>query len=405
MTPPDHEGVATVQPDPVVAAMLTRLPVPDHADGFWEHLEASLDSTPGLPVRPLVAPEPDGDRPANDGRQVVIPDPVADAPKPAPTTAARPLAAAATPAPAPVPAATPMHPFTTGLLALGAAAAAVVAVIAGITLMRDADGSLPQAADRSEEQPGGATSTAAKVTGTTAAPASPTPPEQPGLSQVEGEPSTPEDAATTFVAAVDDGATDRAFALLAPGSQATAGDPGQISGLTTLSTGDYGTLRDAVDLEIARIPVGRAGGGEVGVVVLDGMVQLDTGRARTTLELPYRTDGAGLVRVDPWSPGSGVTSPIEYTSPVPVDGEAIAYGTILEVEPDVGVEALLPRWARSAVLSVDGEVVQRATYEPDADRIIRFDPQAPLAPGIHRVTVAALGGDHVTASSLLLKAR
>jgi hypothetical protein len=73
------------------------------------------------------------------------------------------------------------------------------------------------------------------------------------------------------------------------------------------------------------------------------------------------------------------------------------------------------------VLSVDGEVVSEldlaatgadpedAAADPDnaapgSTPTIRFEPAAPFARGVHRITVVAAGDGRVTAASLLLKA-
>jgi hypothetical protein len=385
---PGSEG-SEVEPDAIVSTMLRKLPVPEHRPGFWEHLEAQLDTTPGLPVRPLVAPAPVRVRSAPPVQHAPVSHaPVSQAPVPQPLLPAG------------------IRRGSNVALSVLAAAAAVVAVVAGVTLVRDdsrpgLDAAGPSAGSAEGDDP------PKEFTGTTAAPALPAPAGVPApapLETVPDEPTTPEDAAATFVAAVNEGSTERAWGLLGRVSQRSWGDPTAFAGSASeLAGGAYGMFRTAVDLDVSLIPV-QGGGRKAGVVVLDGVIDLDGVRARQTLELPYRGEG-GALRLDPWAPGSGAESPIQFTSPVPVDGAPVHYGTVLEIDPSVGVEALLPRWATVAVMTVDGYRVERVTFDGAADRIVRFDPEVPFAPGVHRVTVAAAGGSRLTAASVLLKAR
>jgi hypothetical protein len=176
---------------------------------------------------------------------------------------------------------------------------------------------------------------------------------------------------------------------------------------------------EASNLVVDEDPAG--GDAEVGVVVLDAVIRTDAGRFRRTVELPYRRDaGFGSYRIDLWAPGAGPDSPIEFTSPAPVDGTDVEYGTLLETERLAPVEAIVPSWADRAVLAVDGEVVQQLDSAGDAGTdsagqasaggaaagaAIRFEPPAPFVRGVHRITVAASGDGRVTAASMLLQTR
>lgn len=386
--------------DPVVVTMLRKLPVPDHGDAFWDELEVELRGgaearPPLVAARVEVAAAPAGADPG--GEDTVT----------APRTPATP------PPSAPILPGAVRRGSNVALLVVAAAIVAVVAM-AGFSLLRDDS--------REAATSGSGTTTPAsqvtlpQYTGTTAAPAQPggDPSPAPALEAVSGEPPSAEAAATSFVVAVVDGSPERAWELLAEPSRAHWGDPGALAaGASELVATGYGAFREAVTLDLATIVLDTApDGSEVGVVVVDGVVQLEGRRARRTLELPYRYEpGFGTYRVDPWSPGVGAASPIRFTAPIPADEGQVPYGTILRTDdPSIPVEALIPEWATSGVLAVDGEPVERFEPPPDdgtgADpvpRTLRFEPPEPFAPGVHRVTVAAAAENRVTAVTLLLR--
>jgi hypothetical protein len=396
------QGVAG---DPLVATMLQKLPVPEHDPEFWEQLDARLALEPP-PGRPAVQTEA-----ALPGSATVLP------PRSRSGGVRRPAGGPPrrlVSAPAPLLPPRMRRPSNLVIVLL-LAVAVVVVVVAVTTLIRDNTRGIigPTVPPATAAVEGGLPTDG--VTGTTAAPAGgETPPVT--IEAVVGEPADPVEAAASFVAAVNDGSIDRAWELLGPASQQQWGDLESFAAaLPELAEGPLGVLGGAMQMEAAQLVLDdpTPGAAELGVVVFDAVVRFETGRARRTLELPYRRDEAlDVYRVEPWSPGVGPDSPMEFISPVLPDGETVEYGTLLAADERAPVEAEIPEWAQVAVLAVDGQVVQRLELErapgtggpgDELQPTIRFEPPAPFAPGTHRLTVAAAGGDQVTAASMLLQ--
>jgi hypothetical protein len=424
--------------DPLVRAMLRKLPVPDHRPGFWDDLQVSLaGGAPGAVAVPTetvptetVPTEtvPTETVPTETVPTETVPAAGTGAPVPEPPVALRitdlPPDAAVQSDLAPVADRRRGRPRPSSvIMALTAAAAAVVVGVAATTLLRDAGtGDDVDTAASTEDAPdaeGEVAITApplpGEVTGTTAMAAHGT-----GTGTLEdvtdlayvAAPTSAREAAASFVMAVHGGDADAAWGLLGPASQAFWESRGRFgSALSELAEGRYGAFGEARGLTVSSLVLVSSGSGEAGVVVLDGIVDLDGDERRRTLDLPYRYRAdAGSWVLEPWGANGAWTSEeIGFRSPETVAGDAIG-GASDDADPDAGwptlaadgtVAVTVPQWVETATIAVDG--IELAAVAPSARGVVAVTPSAPFAPGLHRLTVAGIGPDGIAAATVLFR--
>jgi hypothetical protein len=405
-----------VPDDPLVRTMLRKLPVPDHRPGFWEDLQVSLAGGEHAPAAPTEAAP--GARP-----HALVPEPpvalrIAGLPEDPEALADVEVAPSADrrrgrPRPSSV------------VMALAAAAAAVVVGVAATTLLRgEGRGDDVDTAASTAEEPADADADAAitapplpgDVTGTTAMAAHGT-----GTGTVGDEvtdmaymaaPVSAREAAASFVVAVHEGDADAAWGLLGPASQAFWESRSRFaSALSELAEGRYGAFREARGLTVSSLVLVSSGSGEAGVVVLDGIVDLEGHERRRTLDLPYRYRAdAGTWVLEPWGANGAWTSEeIGFHAPETAAGDDGSGGSD-DGDPDAGwptlaadgtVEVTLPRWVETATLAIDG--VELAAVAPSPRGVVAVTPSAPFAPGLHRLTVAGIGPDGIAAATVLFR--
>jgi hypothetical protein len=254
-----------------------------------------------------------------------------------------------------------------------------------------------------------------EVTGTTAMAAhgtgTGTPEEVTDLAYVAA-PASAREAAASFVMAVHGGDADAAWGLLGPASQAFWESRGRFgSVLSELAEGRYGAFGEARGLTVSSLVLVSSGSGEAGVVVLDGIVDLEGDERRRTLDLPYRYRAdAGSWVLEPWGANGAWTSEeIGFRAPETVAGDD-GSGASDDADPDAGwptlaaegtVEVTVPRWVETATIAVDG--VELAAVAPSARGVVAVTPSAPFAPGLHRLTVAGIGPDGIAAATVLFR--
>jgi hypothetical protein len=405
--------------DPLVRTMLRKLPVPDHRPGFWEDLQVSLaGGAPATPLAPAAAPTETVA--ADRTRALVVQPPVlirgADGPAAPDDLADLETAPAAgrrrgRPRPSSV------------AMALMATAAAVVVGVAATTLLRDGGtaGDVDTAATTDDPaEPDDDAAIAApplpgEVTGTTAIAAHGTGTgtlgdEVTDMAYVDS-PVTAREAAASFVVAVHEGDAEAAWGLLGPASQAFWESRGRFaSALSELAEGRYGAFREARGLTVSSLVLVSSGSGEAGVVVLDGIVDLEGDERRRTLDLPYRYRAdAGTWVLEPWgAAGAWTSDEIGFRAPDTSPGEDGS--DTGDDDPEAGwptlaadatVEVTVPRWVETATIAIDG--IELAAMTPSSRGVVAVTPSAPFAPGLHRLTVAGIGPDGIAAATVLFR--
>lgn len=405
-----------VPDDPLVRTMLRKLPVPDHRPGFWDDLQVSLAGGAPAPV-------------ATTTEAVSAAPTTAPVPAPPVLDSTEPSRASGDPADVP-----DLEPFaaparrrgrprpSSVVMALMATAAAVVVGVAATSLLRDggtggdidtAATTTDDAVDPDDEAAITAPPLPGEVTGTTAMAAHGT-----GTGTLDDEvtdlayvadPTSAREAAVSFVVAVHEGDADAAWTLLGPASQAFWESRSRFgSSLSELAEGRYGAFREARGLTVSSLVLVSSGSSEAGVVVLDGIVDLEGEERRRTLDLPYRYRAdAGTWVLEPWGAnGTWTSEEVAFHAPETVAGE----DGRSDDDPDAGwptlaadgtIEVTVPRWVETATVAIDG--IELAAVAPSARGGVAVTPSAPFAPGLHRLTVAGIGPDGIAAATVIFR--
>lgn len=362
---------ADVQPDVVVRTALQRLPVPAHADDFWERLERSLD-----------AESLRGAATASNGRMTAVPGvaPLRDLER--------------DPALALVPGT--LRRTSNALLVAVAAAAVVVVALAGNTLLESRDGTQQVTSDN---EPLASAELDALLDD--AKPEAATP----STMSSAGEDASSK-AVLTWVDDLRAGHGDEAWSALGPGSKAHFGSQGAFEEQLTALAEGYGTWSGRQPEQVLITPVQADGDSTLAVVTLVGTVMVDGVEQHRADAFPVRvTDGQA--HLEPWA----FAGEMEVVVPedVPADG------TRPPVDPGEELIIVVPSGAQAPILRLDdGEAVicgeaegtELTDLEDTPGQRCAYLPQDGISAGEHTLTVAFLGADgtSISAASLLFDA-
>lgn len=365
MTDPD------VPPDGIVRTALQLLPVPAHADDFWEQLERTLAAESGQR------------EPATPARSVLVAEAV---PRPA-LVAASVVELKHDPALALVPGAL-RRPSNAVLVAVAAAAIVVVA-LAGNTVLEGRSGT-------KQVTSGGQSQASAELNALVAG-------SQPDAVTPNTMSADSEDASSEAVLAwVDDlrsGDGDDAWAAMGPVSQAHFGSQAAFEEqLTSLAEG-YGSWSGSDPVQVLITPLLASDGGTLAVVTLVGTVTVEG-------EQQHRADAFPVRVVD----GDATLEPFAFAGELEV--------VMPEDVPEGGVRppvasgeelvVVVPSDAEAPVLRLDdGETVvcgiaegtELTALEDMPGRRCSYLPAEGISPGEHTLTVAFLGSDGTSISA------
>ncbi len=368
-----------VPPDSIVRTALQLLPVPTHGDAFWARLEASLDAEEPLamPVEPV--------------RRVLLADPDADPRHAAP------------PGPTPVVELEHDHALhlvpptfrraSNALLAGLAAAALVVATIAGASLLeeqQDADVSSDDPADDPaletlvrNAQSGGTVTT---------------------ISARHEDASS--DAVLEWVDHLGAGDATAAWSAMGDTSQAHFASQAEFEGLMTDLAEGYGAWSAAEPDDVLVTPVSADDEGTIAVVTLVGTLDQEGTTEHRAEAFPVRIV-KGHVVLEPFASAGDLEVAIPERTSDDTSWESV--GT------DEELVFVVPGSAEAPVLRIDGgdTVIcgeADGTDLHDLDQApgqrCSYLPEGGFEPGPHTATVAFLGADgtSITAESILFDA-
>ncbi len=325
--------------DPVVSQALRRIPVPDHAEGFWTRLDQRLaEVTPG-------------DRSDHAGTD----------PRPAPNEARTGMRAA-------LPGGRRNRGGAVRLLAV---AALVAAALASVGLLRGRDGDVRRVE-------------------TAAPPATPAPTTSVPVS--DSPTGSPETTVTTWLDALGNGDVELAASLTGPRTVAYLDALGQdVEEYLVVAAEGYGSWASSPDRGTTEIDLATIDGTPVTVVVVTGTRTAEgTTEVRTDALPVVQADGAWLVEPVAFDPDVG--GRIEISSPPPS-----AQGGLGSLAPDGVVEVAAPGDGTFFFSLEDGEVAEVPGVAEDGAVRARWDPPGEL--GAHRqlLVVAYVDGDILTA--------
>ena len=363
---------ADLPPDAFVRTALQLLPVPDHAEGFWDRVSGAL-SAHQAPVRAV---------PARSGRSVV---PRADATSQGIVVfESIPLVPAAFRRP------------SNAVLAAVAAAAVVIVALAGTSLLNARTGTQKLSAS-GLAQPSRALD--ALVADAQAAPGTPT-----TLSSASEQASSA--AVLTWVQDVHAGHGRSAWAAMATASQTHFGSVGAFAAQLSTLAQDYVAWPGASPDQIFVTPVATDSTGSMAVVTVVASVTVDGQLRRRAEAFPVRVSG-GVARLEPF--GTHAMAEMVVPAVNPADGTVgtVAPGDHLVIVVPDGVAAPVIRLddgapkvcgqaAGTKLILLAGTDGQRCSYQP-ADGMRR---------GEHTLTVAFVGADgsSISAAALLFEA-
>lgn len=366
---------AEVPPDDIVRTALQLLPIPSHADDFWECLQCALDAE-GTVAEPAPA-----------SRSV----PVAAAAAPTPVAAPA-LEVERDPALALVPGA--LRRTSNALLVAVAATAVVVVALASNTLLEDRHGTNQLTSDDQASAELDALVDGAR-------------PDSATLSTMSADAeAASSDAVLAWVDDLRSGDSDDAWAAMGTLSQAHFGSQAVFEEqLTSLAEG-YGMWSGSDPDQVMITPVLAGEDGTLAVVTLVGTVTADG-------QQQHRADAFPVRVVD----GDAHLEPFAFAGEMEavVPGAAPSDGTRPSVEQGEELVIVVPSGAEAPVLRLDdGETVvcgmaegtELTELEDNPGQRCSYLPMEGIDEGEHTLTVAFLGpdGDSISAASLLFDA-
>lgn len=361
--------------DQVVRTALQLLPVPDHTPQFWTTLDAALDAEPvpsalepALAVGPPVA--------AVRALDAEPAPPVPDEPPPLVDLARDPALTVLPPA---------LRSRSNLVLSVVAVAAAVMVVVAGLTLVQQRGGSL----DTADVADGGGVAEAASTS-----------------AAVESPDSTAGDAVRAWIDALGKGDMATAWGSLAPGSRAAFGSQSAFAAEGSALAEGYGAWAGGTPDEVIVTPVASSGDGELVIVTLVGTVDQEGTRVRRAVAVPVRIQG-GSTALEPFA----FAGELDVVVPEPAgtsEGMAVvAKDDALVVVVPRGVAAPLVRLDAGAAM-VCGSAPGTELVEVDgaAGQQCTFRPKGGIRAGQRVLTVAFVSADGaaVSARSVLFEA-
>ena len=376
--------------DPFVAGALCTLTPPHHGQAFWADLERRLaeegdaPSIPALVLHPLVA---DTDTEAEADTEAEL-HPIAELTS-VEATSRRHRGA---------------RSRTRSRLLFPVSAAAALLLIGGVAVAnRTNDGHVVGVtAATGRTDPGTGAQTKDPVT--TAARAAQ--PRHPGTTRrgatggqaaIQDEPTSPGGAALEWIQSIADGDTHRTWMLMGPASQAHWGSEDELARAMPELASGYGAWARAQAVVTSTFTVSAgglsssglpsSGGGELEVVVLEGVVSMEGSTQARTQAIPVRSVGRQTVtrRVEPFAFGPGETTP-EFVRP------ATTPHGLGPISPDSPIE-LAGKGDQLTLILDDGPVHPIAIRSGRAT----FQPSMGLTLGTHRIVVASVGPDWFTA--------
>lgn len=372
-----------VAPDTLVSTALQMLPVPAHDGTFWTRLDAALDAESG-PAAPTATPA-----------SSVFADPVASVAEPdageGPATVVELVPQAGL-----VPRS--LRRGSNAVLSAVAVAAAVMVVVAGVSLVRDDSGT------------GGGTDLAATPTSSDQ-PSDPVdrsdaPDTKSSITGLTGATAEPQEAVAAWTAALAAGDMDTAWNGLTSASQDDWGSKAKFAAERSGFAEGFGAWSQVTPDAVIVTPIPSSGDGVAAVVTLVGTLEQEGTRQHRADAFVVRVvDGRSLLEVDPYS------GEIEVVVPEPIaEGAERAV-----VDADESLVVVLPAGAAAPVIRLDdGEALicgdapdtELTALEDTGAQRCEYAPSQGMRSGDRVLTVAYMSADgsDVAARSVLFEA-
>lgn len=207
----------------------------------------------------------------------------------------------------------------------------------------------------------------------------------------QAKPASGQQAVTAFTAAVDRGDAAAAWRLLAPRSQAFWRSQARFAAsFDKLSEGGFGGWTATADRSARSVVVESSGDGEILIVTLRGSTIFDGQPAVRANAFPVR-HVKGTFLLELFDFGGGDTVP-EVTAPGPVFNATIRTS---DRRPTFQARAE----SEEVAWALDD---RDATLTNRSGGVAGYQPEQPLAPGTHVLTVASVGRSWLTATAVVV---